>query len=174
MRPTLHALSSIGLGVWMGYQLQSLHAFYITALTGTLVDIDHLFDYLYYWYRKNRLKKAGSPRRRLISYKNFMRTFYDGRNEKIFVFFHAFEWSLLLYMLFIFYGAYPYLILSLFAGHALHMVSDALYNKLRVKGYFLLYRIFHRFQRKKIDSPCSYLKMTPLSKYLYRRQGSYS
>lgn len=175
MKPSLHVISSLGLAAWIGYYLQSLPAFFATTTTGIFIDIDHLIDYVFHWYKKSRailkerpLEKQGL--RSLLSLKNFMNTFYYNKTRKVIIVLHSFEWTILLGIAYLMTS--NIILLSCFAGHTLHLVFDALFNKPRIQGYFLIYRIKCHFSIKLICSKDAYLKNTFLGKYLYPERSN--
>jgi hypothetical protein len=118
MGPVGHAVISgvIGGGVWIATDSTSAAA---TAVGfGVLMDVDHVYDY-YQWYIK-------------------------GRREKIYLLFHAWEYSLVgLVVLAV--GFYHPLFLGAMLAHLAHVATDHLSNHLSRFSYSIIYRSVIRF-----------------------------
>jgi hypothetical protein len=92
-------------------------------MVGVLTDIDHLFDY-YLWY-------------------------VCRRKGKIFLFFHAWEYSIVGLLLAGLVYYHPILLAAMLA-HLGHVAADHFHNRLEPWGYSLTYRVFVRFDTARI------------------------
>jgi hypothetical protein len=118
MGPVGHAVISgvIGGGVWLA--TGSTPAAATAVGFGVLMDVDHVYDY-YQWYIK-------------------------GRRGKIYLLFHAWEYSLVgLVVLAV--GFYHPLLLGAMLAHLAHVATDHLSNHLCRSGYSIIYRSVIRF-----------------------------
>ena len=109
--------TAIGAGVWgaTGSSAVGGAALGVRVLT----DVDHLFDF-YHWYIRRK-------------------------PSKIYLFFHAWEYSILALLLVgIFY--YNPLTLAAAAAHLGHVAADHFHNGISPWGYSITYRVFVRFE----------------------------
>ena len=119
MGPVGHTVISgaIGGGVWLATGSTAAAAAAFGA--GVLIDVDHLYDY-YQRYVKRR-------------------------QDKVYVLFHAWEYSLIgLAILAVVYN-HP-ILWGVVLGHLAHVTTDQLVNRLSTFGYSILYRISRRFE----------------------------
>lgn len=125
MGPVGHSAIStvIGASVW-GVTGSPL-AGGVTVAAGVAVDIDHLLDYYQLWVKR--------------------------RNNKVYVLFHAWEYSFLGFLVLGFWYYHPILLAGVLA-HLGHVATDHFHNRLTPLGYFILYRVWVRFESKKIAS----------------------
>jgi len=141
----------IGAGVWG--VTGSPAAGGVALGVGVLTDVDHLFDF-YRWYIR---RKKG----------------------RIFLLFHAWEYSMagLLLVGLVYY--HPLLLAAVLA-HLGHIATDHLHNRLSPWGYFITYRVLVRFDTARITpnhnvlhSYQSWPRMVPFGKRIepwYRRK----
>ena len=118
MGPVGHATVStvVGGGVWAA--TGSLKAGALTVAVGVLMDADHAYDFYQWYIRRNQ--------------------------DKIFVFLHAWEYSIvgLALLASVFY--HP-LFLATVAAHLSHVITDQLHNRVSPLGYSITYRIIKGF-----------------------------
>ena len=100
---------------------------------GVLVDLDHLIDY---WY---------SERRITFDVHDFLATRYFRKSGRIFVLFHAFEYLPLVFLFWQGYKGRKWAVAAT-AAMSSHVLADHFINDLRPLGYFILYRLKHRFR----------------------------
>ena len=103
-------------------------------LGGVLVDLDHFIDhFLTFGFNFN--------------YDYFIKGEYFLRSSKAYILFHGFEYVILLGIAAIFIKSKKYkMILSAFVLAMLsHLLIDTFLFANPIKGYFILYRIFHGF-----------------------------
>jgi hypothetical protein len=137
LRPQAHVAVSAGLGAIFWAKSRDWRTMALSLAFGVLVDLDHVFDYLY------------SERRLTWDTRTFMRTRYWRRSGRIFVLFHAFEY---LPMVFFMWQAFKGRKWAVAATSAMssHVLADHFVNELRPLGYFISYRILHRFKAEEI------------------------
>lgn len=118
MGPVGHTLvsSAVGAGVWAA--TGSPAAAGVALGVGVLMDLDHLYDF-YQWYIR-------------------------GRTNKVCVFLHAWEYSALGLALLGLVFYHP-LFLATVLAHSAHVASDHFHNGLSRWGYFIIYRVVHKF-----------------------------
>jgi hypothetical protein len=111
------------------------------VVTGILVDIDHLFDYLYYSVHHSSLRFP------------FAVDYFKG-SMKVFVLFHGWEYIPLLFFL----GKYLEILLNtngimlaLILGYTGHLTIDVITYRPSPLGYFLLYRLINGFNIVKFN-----------------------
>lgn len=137
MRPQGHVAVSAGLGAIFWAKSRDWRTLAISLAFGVLVDLDHLFDYFY------------AERRLTWDTKTFMRTRYWRRSGKIFVWFHAFEYLPLVFLTWQAFKGRKWAMAAT-SAMASHVLADHLVNELRPLGYFITYRIAHRFRADEI------------------------
>jgi len=104
----------------------------ISLVFGVLVDLDHLFDY---WYSEGGLT---------FDLDTFMATRYFKKRGRIFVLFHAWEYLPLLYFVWQAWKGRKWAVAAT-AAMSTHVVFDHFLNDLKPLGYFLWWRLKHRF-----------------------------
>ena len=109
---------AVGGGVWLATGSPAAAGAAFGA--GVLIDVDHLYDY-YQRYVKRR-------------------------QHKVYVLFHAWEYSLI-GLLILTMALYHPVLLGVFLGHLSHVVTDHLVNRLSPFGYSILYRLSRGFDR---------------------------
>ena len=137
MRPRGHIVASAGLGAIFWVRSRDVRTMLLSLVFGVLVDVDHLIDY---WYAEGRVS---------LDAREFLRARYWRKSGRIFVLFHAFEY---LPPLFFFWQAWRGRKWAVAATSAMsvHLVADHFVNDLRPLGYFILYRVAHRFRAAEI------------------------
>ncbi|MDE3077630.1 MAG: hypothetical protein KGJ86_19595 [Chloroflexota bacterium] len=104
---------------------------------GILVDLDHLFDYFY------------AERRLTFSLRTFLRSRHWRKSGRLFVFFHAFEYLPLVYCTWHALRGRRWAMAATTAM-SVHLLADQTLNDLRPWGYFILYRLCHRFRASEL------------------------
>lgn len=146
MGPVGHSAISAGIGVGVWGVTGSPAAGGVALGVGVLIDVDHLFDF-YRWYIR---RKKG----------------------KIYLFFHAWEYSIagLLLVGLLYY--HPVFLAAMLA-HLGHVATDHFHNRLAPWSYFITYRAFVGFDAARITpnqnvlhSYKSWLLMVPFGKRL--------
>ena len=137
MKPLHHVAVSaaVSVGFW-----QITHSWLATAmcfLSGIFVDLDHHLDcYL------------GSGRFP-FKYKDLVNFCRNEDKAKLYLFFHSYE------LLFLLWGAITLFELGavwigVLLGMTVHIVCDDIVNPLRPVAYFFFYRLYHKFERRKL------------------------
>jgi hypothetical protein len=135
---------AVGGGIWAA--TGSPAAAGLALVVGVFMDLDHLYDF-YQWYIR-------------------------GRKNKVYVFFHAWEYSALGLALLGLVFYHP-LFLAAVLAHLGHVASDHFHNRLSRFGYFILYRMIHKFDpavimphQNVLDSYRSWPRMLPFGRRL--------
>jgi len=136
-----HFLLSIIAGVIIGYFFSNYWSIPIALLTGFFIDADHLIDYFIYRGWKFNLKE-------FLSGKCFD---YSG---KVYVFFHAFEYILVLVVAGLIWPIFNWIFFTLALSLLFHLLFDTFSNKPKWPTYFLSFRIYHHFNHKDFDFKC--------------------
>ena len=123
MGPVGHTVISSAVGAVTWGVTGSPLAGGIALGVGVLIDVDHLYDFYQWWIK--------------------------GRPNKYFVFFHGWEYSFIgvLVLLLAFY--HPFL-LAVPVAHLSHVTTDHFYNRVAPLGYFILYRVWVRFDAERL------------------------
>ena len=146
MGPVGHTTVSAGIGAAVWAATGSPAAGGAALGVGVLVDVDHLFDF-YQWYVRRR-------------------------SGRIYLFFHAWEYSVagLLVAGLLFY--HPVL-LAIALSHLGHIAADHFHNRMAPWGYSVIYRLAVRFDsnlvsphRDVLDSYKAWPKLVPFGRYL--------
>jgi hypothetical protein len=104
-------------------------------ISGILIDLDHIPDYLLY-------KKEN------ISIRKFFAACNENKLEKLFLILHSYE-VLLLLALSAWVTRNAFIIGSV-SGMTMHLIADIPANKLMPKAYFLMYRMKHGFRQEEL------------------------
>ena len=146
MGPIGHTVISGALGVGVGAATGSPEAGGLALGVGVLMDLDHLYDY-YQWYIK-------------------------GRPNRIYVLFHAWEYSAA-GIATLASGFFHPLLLAAVLAHLVHVATDHLSNRLAPFAYFIVYRLITRFDTEFItprhnvmDSYLSWAEFLPFGRRL--------
>lgn len=107
----------------------------ISFLSGVLVDLDHILDFLF----NHSIKK----------HRDFFNILYACDIKKYILFFHSYEFLIILVSCILIIPSDKYWV-SFAIGFGQHLILDAFTNPIRPWGYFLAYRIYSGFERKKI------------------------
>jgi len=105
----------------------------LSLVFGALVDLDHFIDY---WYSEGRV---------CFDLHTFLRTRYWQKSGRIFIFFHAFEYLPLVFLVWQALKGRKWAVAAT-AAMSSHVLADHLVNELRPMGYFILYRLAHGFR----------------------------
>lgn len=136
MKPGAHLLASAAVSVSIYYTTRSLVFAGVSFFAGFIIDIDHLIDF-------TREYGLSSDPRKLF------KVFHETRFNKLFLWFHAWEWLIILFALsFIFEG--NRVLPGLFAGMLHHLILDQCCNGVTPLGYSIVYRAVHQFSMPKI------------------------
>ena len=131
MRPSVHLGASAVISLTLFAVTRSPGLAGISFLSGTLLDLDHVLDYI---------REYGIP----VNPKKFFRTFYGNRFRKYIFIFHAWEWLPVLY-----FGSqvsgWHTVPVGLLIGFLHHMVIDQAGNGVTSGAYFFIWRASRRF-----------------------------
>jgi len=125
----------MGAGIVAYFYAKSMAALIIIFISGVFIDLDHIFDYV----SNHRFKDLRS----------FFRKLYNVEIKKVYLLLHSFEIMIILWVYIIVFSPHEYWT-YLAIGFSTHIVLDRLSNPLNPGGYFLLYRVFHGFDREKL------------------------
>jgi hypothetical protein len=120
---TSHLILSAGLGAVVWRATDSPTAAVTTAACGVFTDVDHVIEF-WNWFVKER-------------------------KDSFYVVFHAWEYFAILALVFAFGPKSP-LLLGAIVGYGSHMITDAAFNNFHPLGYFITYRMTHRFSLRRV------------------------
>lgn len=134
MKASYHV--AVSAGVALGFQgiVQSWPATAVCFLSGVLIDLDH---HLEYWIIKKKIP---------FRYKDLWDFCCYNKYPKLFLFFHGYEYLVLLWLIITVYQLGP-LYLGAAVGVTVHVFFDQFTNPVKPLFYFLCYRIHHRFEK---------------------------
>jgi hypothetical protein len=117
-------------------------AFIFAIIGGVAVDFDHFFDYLLAFGLKLNLFY-------------FIHGYQFMKNDKIHLFFHAWEYVVILsFLAFILKNKIAKTIfLALTLGLCFHLISDVYLNEVPVDTYSITYRAMNNFDLQKLATP---------------------
>ncbi|MCK5081146.1 MAG: hypothetical protein KAQ63_03200 [Candidatus Moranbacteria bacterium] len=141
---TLSVVAGLVVGIWQGDFLLSI---LFAILGGFLIDVDHLLDYFlsfgfnfnFKWFREGR---------------QFL------KSDKIFVWFHAWEYVIILFGIsFVLDGTQKIAILAFCLSLLIHLIADCLINYgVKLVSYFIFYRIWRNFEIEKLATKKHWIK----------------
>jgi len=134
MKPRTHVLSSVVLALVIYYFLESTATSLAVIISGVFIDLDHIYDF---WISR-------PPK--FLNINHFLTTekYMRQINQKAYVFLHAYELLLLLWLATVYSKWHPVL-LGISAGFSLHLVLDDIGNHLKTLSYFLIFRAYKKF-----------------------------
>lgn len=103
---------------------------------GTLIDLDHLYDYHRYPHR---------PAHRRFDPRHFFDVMYQSRLERVFLLLHAWELAASLLVVGRLVPAWSGWMIPLGFGMSVHLMLDAFLNNASIAGYSLIARGAHCF-----------------------------
>lgn len=130
----LSAIGAIGTAIWTGSLIPGVLFF----LSGTGIDLDHLYDYARYPFRAPLYT---CNIRELFAVHN------NNRLLRVYLFLHSWELILLLLLFAWMVPIATGYFLPLAGGAALHLIADTVTNPAHPAGYWLTARLSHRFSR---------------------------
>lgn len=144
MRISYHIVISLVVSVLIYGLLRSIAGALVCFVTGVFIDLDHFVDYLLNYGPHFRLR-------------HFFRAFRYEVLENIFIFLHAWEWTLVMLVILWLVDWKPVAV-GLFSGACIHLLLDDLFNTHSPLAYFLLYRLAHRFSARRFYGTREYQK----------------
>jgi hypothetical protein len=149
MTPSKHIIMSIPLGTTIAWLTHSISAGLLCFLSGVLVDVDHIFDYIINFKLKSfNIFNIFNIKQIYHTYIHLESTAKEGKIKKLYLMFHSIEFVLLLYASFLF-TKNKYL-LAIALGLAGHLAMDIMTNRLKPHAYFLSSRMAERFNAPKL------------------------
>lgn len=136
MRPSSHVAVSGVISVYLWIHYRSFACALISFLAGTLIDLDHLFDF----YANNRFT---------LSMKRIYCACLRVRFKRLYILLHSYE-VLALFWLAIYAFSLSNIWKAAAIGLTQHVICDQITNPISTYGYFLVYRLAHRFKRDTI------------------------
>ncbi len=106
-------------------------------LAGIFIDLDHLFEYYYYFGLRR------------LSVKEFFRAANEHVYNKFFLFLHSYELAVVLWVLSLAVIRRPWA-WGFSLGFTLHIIADHIYNPCAPLTYILLFRVKHRFAGERL------------------------
>ena len=108
----------------------------LCLLFGWLIYLDHLIDFILLNEKKD-----------YFNLNLFFSGSYFQKTQKIYIFLHSYEITLLLIIFSSLHDKYIYYVAL---AHFLHLVQDQIFNKVRFFSYFFMYRLSNNFDIKKV------------------------
>jgi membrane-bound metal-dependent hydrolase YbcI (DUF457 family) len=128
-----HVTITTALTLLLGFFWKNYLGVLLFWLGGIFIDVDHYLDYI---------RETGDVR---ISLSRMEEMFLNLKEKKFYGLFHAYELIIIGLFLNFFYVKND-CIYGLLAGLASHIILDALFNPVRARFYFFLYRLNHSFE----------------------------
>jgi membrane-bound metal-dependent hydrolase YbcI (DUF457 family) len=127
-----HVTITTVLTVLLGFFWKNYSGVVLFWLGGIFIDVDHYLDYI---------RETGDMR---ISLSRMEELFLNLKEKKFYGLFHSYELVLVGLFLNFFYIKSEWFY-GLLAGLGTHLILDALFNPVRARFYFFLYRLNHSF-----------------------------
>lgn len=131
MQVRYHIVTSAALSGLLYALLRSWPMSVACMAAGVLVDLDHVMDYVVQYGFKPDLKF-------------FLSSFPEGKYRRIFILLHGWEWVLAVTAA-AWHAGWPPVASGVLAGYSLHMIFDQFVNHPDSWGYFLVWRLRHKF-----------------------------
>ena len=105
---------------------------------GWCIDVDHLYDFGYYWFRNKKN----------LDLSMILSGEYFSKNAKIFVPLHSWELTLILITCLGFLMQNWILAITTAVAHIAHLIQDMHTYKVRLLGYSFISRAFQKFEQR--------------------------
>ena len=138
MRPSVHVVSSLALGVLFWFFTKSIYASFICFISGVLVDLDHIIEYIMHFGWKTLSVKSIYDASRDTTKQEGSRVY-----PRLYLLFHSSEMAILLVVIALYVKNIYVSAVAL--GYLLHVSIDSFGNKLNPLTYFILNRRAKRF-----------------------------
>ncbi len=125
MLPHKHVAVSTAIGAIGWWSTGTPAASGAALLAGVLPDLDHAADYVYYYLRGT---------------------------HRLILPLHGYEYGVIGAIAAVAYGSTAMWVAVL--SYLVHLLADQAENKTRLAGYFLLFRLWHRFRIEEISTTC--------------------
>ncbi|HBG62478.1 MAG: hypothetical protein A2Y03_07765 [Omnitrophica WOR_2 bacterium GWF2_38_59] len=135
MRPAKHVIISSGVALIIYGWLHSWLCAFSCLITGVLIDIDHAFDYFF------------THKRIPLNFKELDNFCQYDIYGKISLIFHSYELVIALWIVYSFFNIEA--LLGIAVGATVHLLCDLIANPFKFRSYLLLYRHYHKYERKK-------------------------
>jgi hypothetical protein len=122
-----HAAMSTVISAGVYYLSGSWGLATVSFLSGILMDLDHVIDYVLHHGTRFNIK-------------DFFRFFMEERYTRLTLIFHGWEWLIILFILSWLTG-WDILVTGVFIGFSQHLILDKLYNISRFSSYSFFYRL---------------------------------
>ncbi len=133
MLPSRHIIVSLPLGAGLTLFTGSAVSGLLCLFGGVLIDIDHIIEYsIHYGFKNINFQQIYQACRNLIT------SVENGELEKIYLFFHAAELSILLWVSFAL--SKNIYLLAIALGYTGHLTLDVLANEIKPWAYFISLR----------------------------------
>jgi len=146
MRPTHHAIISVGVSVLFASWVKSWQAVLACFLSGIFIDVDHVLDFI--------LSRKKIP----WTYSELEDFCGRIKQGKLHLIFHSYEFWLLFW-----FAAYQYSFnivwIGIGVGVCTHIICDQFLNPLRPLAYFFTYRYKHEFNKEYVFKEKYFQKM---------------
>jgi len=144
MKLAYHIALSVVVSAVVWALFRSVAATAACFLTGVFLDLDHLIDYVINYGWRIRIR-------------HLFRAFEYEAFENIFVFLHSWEF-IAIYLVLLWLINWKPVALGAVIGIFAHLLFDNLFNEHSALGYFLSFRILHRFSAKHFYGAKEYRK----------------
>ncbi|KKP29986.1 MAG: hypothetical protein UR15_C0007G0002 [Parcubacteria group bacterium GW2011_GWA2_31_28] len=155
----LHELTHLTLSLFVGLIIWkisgSVYVISAALMGGFFIDLDHLLDYFLAFGTKFNLTY-------------FLKGYSFLKTDKIYVIFHSWELIIFLFFTILFFINFITLRALLFSFSLslfLHLSVDVFTNNMKAQSYFLLYRLFNKFELKTLVTTDHYQKHIERKKF---------
>jgi hypothetical protein len=136
MKPVIHAITSFSLGVVLWFFTKSFSAAFLCFISGTIVDFDHVIEYIIHFGRKS------------LTLKNLYHVCEEMLFNRLYVIFHSIELVILFWLAALLIKNIYLLAISM--GYTSHLILDLIGNPLHPFSYFLVRRFKKRFVTERL------------------------
>lgn len=128
----LHGVVAVPFGIWLWYKTRSKKLIMVFYLVVYLIDLDHLIDYWLYFGLK-------------LDVIEFLALDFFGEKGTAFLIFHAWEWVLIMYLVWLRRGTLDSMLTAVMLGVFAHLLWD-IHNMWSVEFYSIMFRALHGFR----------------------------
>ena len=114
----------------------NVNIIFYCLLFGWLIDLDHLIDFIIINKKKD-----------LFNLNLFLSGSYFQKSQKIYIFLHSYEITVLLFFSSILIEQNIFYVAL---AHFFHLIQDQILNKVKYSSYFFMYRLLNNFSIKAV------------------------
>ena len=142
MKLSSHIIISFSVGSALGFFARSAYAGFLCFIAGTLIDVDHIIEYIvHYGFKDFSLKRV------FLVCDQTSRQAGEDRFRILYLIFHSYELAIILWIIYFYVKSINFFAFVL--GYSLHLFMDSVGNPIHPYFYFITWRAANNFDSNK-------------------------